>query len=282
MGPDFLIIGAMKSATSTVTGFLEDHPETFVPPYFEPEFFARDEVWALGQDWYEAHFADKQGARLCGENSNMYTNNAVAPYCAERIARLYPDIKLIYIVREPISRTRSAWYEIRTHSGDVAPPTLDLAVRDKPETYVDCSLYWKQLSAYRAHFSDAQIHIAFMEDLKTDSAAFFEGICSFLDIAVPEAAPERGHLNKSSQKKIPSQAYSTLQKNPVVRLGKLFAPKGLKKLIKNQILSKSPKDLPDFSPEVLAELRETYREDARAFLAHTGKPQDFWPSLTAS
>ena len=282
MGPDFLIIGAMKSATSTVTAFLEDHPETFVPPYFEPEFFARDDVWALGQDWYEAHFEDKQGARLCGENSNMYTNSAVAPHAAERIGSLYPDIKLIYVVREPISRTRSAWYEIRSHSGDTAPPTLDLAVRDRPETYVDCSLYWKQLSAYRAHFPDERIHIAFMEDLKTDPAAFFDGICRFLDIAPPETTPDRGHLNKSSQKKIPSQAYSTLQKNPVVRLGKMLAPKGLKTLVKTRLLSKSPRDLPDFSPEVLAELREIYREDARQLLAHTGKPPDFWPTLTES
>lgn len=122
MPPDFLIIGAMKSGTSTVTAFLEDHPETYVPPYFEPEFFALDEVWAQGAAWYEAHFDPGADFKLRGENSNVYSNATIAPQTAERIASLYPDIKLIYILREPISRTRSAWYELRSHSGVTAPP----------------------------------------------------------------------------------------------------------------------------------------------------------------
>lgn len=138
------------------------------------------------------------------------------------------------------------------------------------------SLYWKNLSVYRAVFDDTQIHVAFMDDLKSDPNAFFSGICDFLGISMPEAAPARGHLNPSSQKRIPSELYSRLQRNPLVRASKVLAPTGLKRAIKDNFLTKKPQELPDFSPEVLSYLKETFREDARAVLAHTGKPQDFW------
>ena len=42
MQPDFIVIGAMKCGTSTVCGYLEDHPDVFIAPQAEPNFFAHD------------------------------------------------------------------------------------------------------------------------------------------------------------------------------------------------------------------------------------------------
>ena len=56
-GPDFMIIGAMKSATSTLHEQLAANPGFFMSRPKEPNFFSDDAVWARGLDWYSALFA---------------------------------------------------------------------------------------------------------------------------------------------------------------------------------------------------------------------------------
>ena len=56
---EFIVIGAMKAATSTICSYLEDHPDTYMVPRAEPNYFSRDENFARGDAWYDAHFAPR-------------------------------------------------------------------------------------------------------------------------------------------------------------------------------------------------------------------------------
>ena len=86
MKPDFILIGAMKCGTSTVSAYLEDHPDVFMLPGQEPNFFSHDEVYARGTGWYEALFEGEGAARLIGEGSNAYASGRLHPQAAARMA----------------------------------------------------------------------------------------------------------------------------------------------------------------------------------------------------
>jgi hypothetical protein len=273
--PDFLVIGAMKCATSTVCAYLEDHPAVFMVPNAEPNFFSYDDNWAKGPDWYAQFFAERGTKRLCGEGSNHYAHHALYPDAAARIAQFQPDAKLIYMVRHPVQRIVASWIQKRENKGDLIAPTLDRAVRETPDIFIDESLYWHQLSQYRAHFADDCIFIGFVEDLKADGPAFMARLCAFLNIP-PTEALERPHMNPSQGKRVPSELYTAVRRLPGVKALARLTPKGLKGWLKQRFFSKKLDTRPTFEASVLAELEATLAPDTVAFLAHCGKPVDFW------
>jgi hypothetical protein len=273
--PDFLVIGAMKCATSTVCAYLEDHRSVFMVQNGEPNFFSDNENWAKGSEWYAQFFEGRGAETFCSEGSNNYTHDAIYPHSAERMADFCPDAKLIYMVRHPVQRIIASWIQKRANQGDNVPSTLDRAVREMPDHFIDESLYWRQLSQYRAHFADDRIFIGFMEDLKADGPAFMARLCGFLNIP-PTEALERPHLNPSAGKRVPSELYTAVRRMPGVKALARLTPKGPKQWLKQRFFSTKLDTRPTFSAPVLAELEATLAPDAAAFLAHCGKPADFW------
>src|SRR5204863_2222453 len=73
MLPNFLIIGAQKSGTTSLYRYLQMHPDVFMPRNKEPDFFVAERNWPMGLDWYEAHFAAARDAIAIGEASTTYT-----------------------------------------------------------------------------------------------------------------------------------------------------------------------------------------------------------------
>lgn len=274
--PDFIVIGAMKAATSTVCAYFEDHPDTFMPERCEPNFFSHDENWSRGPDWYAAFFEPGREATLVGEGSNDYANGARYPLSAERMAATCPEARIVYMVRHPVDRIASAWVQLRSRRRDGAPPTVDAAVRDKPEVYVDQSRYWAQLSRFRAHFDDSRIFVGFMEDMQRDQAAFFAHLCDFLGVPVAREI-RRPHANPSAGKSLPTPLYSKLRSmGPVRSAARALVPPEMRDWIVRRTLSAPITENPRMSEQVRKRLLDELRPDAQRLLAHCGKPMDFW------
>jgi hypothetical protein len=275
MQPDFLVIGAMKCGTSTACAFLEDHPDVFMVPSSEPNFFSIDTNYATGVDSYEKLFDAARPLQLKGEGSNSYSSGQAASQSAARMAQLYPNLKLVYLVRHPVTRIRSEWVQRRVQNGDSCPATLDLAIQTQPDYFLGKSLYWQNLSHYRNHFSDDQLFVSCLEDLSTDRVGFFERLCGFLEIENMTEV-KRGHVNPSSGKVVPTELYTKVNRVPGLSLLKSLLPKGLKSKVKSTLLSKPVDEIPDFSPAVYAQLVDAVRDDSAKILDHLGKPTDFW------
>lgn len=276
--PDFLIIGAMKCATSSVATYLEAHPNIDMVSEREPRYFSNDANYAKGADWYSAFFADFSGDRLRGEGSNDYAAGGRFPDCAPRIAQDLPDVKLIYMVRHPVKRIISAWTQYRADSADFVPATLDEAIVARADYLIDQSLYWDNLQRYRTHFDDSQIFVGFMEDLSRDPLAFWEALCRFLGLA-PAPQADLIHANPAQKKRLPSRTYSALNRNMAVRAGKTLLPTGVKRYMRKRLFTRSVEEaLSDarFSSKVQTQLEAQLRPDALALLAHCNKPVDFW------
>jgi hypothetical protein len=275
--PTFLVIGAMKAATSTVCAYLEDHPEVYCVPNCEPNYFSHDHNYEKGLEWYLQFFSESKDYKNRGEGSNFYSARALYPHAAERIYALNPGIKIIYMVRHPIKRIISAWIQRRSDSGDSVPPTVDAAVIEMPDEFIGQSQYYYNIQPYIDLFPRDSLFIGFMEDLGANREVFFHQLCNFL--GVEYASIQRGHVNPSSGKKIPNQLYTKFNKSQIFRSAKTLAPKGLKKAVKRTMMKDASSRDISLSPAVLSDVLTVLESDSRAILNYAGKPQEFW-SLT--
>lgn len=277
-GPEFIVIGAMKCATSTVSAYLEDHPEVFMVAGQDPDYFSKPMQVLRGPDWYAALFADARPGQIRGEGSNSYTWDSLYPGTAARLVAACPGIRLIFLVRDPIARIVSHWVQVRADQGDAVPACLAEAIRTQPDRLVAPSLYWRQLSHYRALVPDNRIWIGFVEDLEADRAGVLGDLCGFLGIS--DRAPDAPiHRNPSAGKRVPGALYSRLRRLPGARRLAGALPGDLKHWLKTRALARRAATAAALDAGTRAHLADVLRADSHAFLAHCGKPVEFWESL---
>jgi hypothetical protein len=178
--PDFLVIGAMKSGTTSLYHYLRSHPEVYLPELKEVDFFTAEMNWDKGWKWYAKQFADAPAAaRAIGEASTSYTKYPRFDGIPERIARYLPDARLIYVVRHPIDRMRSH-YQHNVALGEERAP-IDVALLENP-IYLECSSYALQLERYLEHFPCERILVFPSEDLRHERAATVGRVLEFLGV----------------------------------------------------------------------------------------------------
>jgi len=90
--PDFIIIGAMKAATTSLHYYLNLHPQISMSREKELNFFVKKQNWRKGIAWYKSNFNSKE--QLAGEASPNYTNFPFFKGVPERMHAVVPDIKL--------------------------------------------------------------------------------------------------------------------------------------------------------------------------------------------
>ena len=105
--PDFVIVGAAKSGTTTLREHLLRHPDVFMCQPNEPCFFDANANWSRGLDWYKGLFAPADDDQLLGESSTNYTRYPQVLDVPHRIHDAIPGAQLIYIMRDPVLRTYS-------------------------------------------------------------------------------------------------------------------------------------------------------------------------------
>jgi len=179
--PNFLVIGAMKSGTTSLFQYLRSHPAVFMSPLKEVDFFVEERNLGKGLDWYRKQF-DGAGpeATAVGEASTSYTKYPEYRGVPQRIATWLPDARLIYVVRDPIERIRSH-YQHRALIGEEHAP-FDVAVLRDPR-YVDCSRFALQIEQYLQHFSRENLLVFTAEELRLSRATAMRRVYRFLEVA---------------------------------------------------------------------------------------------------
>ena len=118
--PDFIVIGAAKSGTTSLYGALADHPFVVPCTTADPHFQNTKEIhffssgFQRGEDWYRSHFPLESARRefaaehgrpfLTGEASPSYISSY---WAAGRIRKLLPDVRLLAVLRNPVDRAYS-------------------------------------------------------------------------------------------------------------------------------------------------------------------------------
>jgi hypothetical protein len=176
-GPTFIIIGAMKAGTTSLHRYLAAHPDIFMTRHKEPDFFIEEKSWPRGLDWYRSLFAEGAGATVRGESSTSYSKAPAFDGVAERMRHAFPDLKLIYLLRDPLLRAAS--HVLHNHHGRTRSPPSELLTSAH---VLACSDYAGQLSRYLRHFDPGQILVAFSDDLLHDRQATYCRILDFLGV----------------------------------------------------------------------------------------------------
>lgn len=161
--PDFVVIGAMKTGTTTLHQYLRNHSGVHVPADKELNFFVAEHNWHRGVDWYRDQFRRAPARALLGEVSPDYSKYPRYPGVPERMASVLPDVRLVYLVREPIARIRSE-YRHQVGAGREERPIEVAVIEDL--RYLDASRYATQLDQYMEHFSRDQMLVVLSEELR--------------------------------------------------------------------------------------------------------------------
>lgn len=185
--PNLFVVGVMRGGTTTLSGYLERHPEIFMSPVKEPHFFTKaGAMLAPRYATEKAYLGLFAGAseRIRGEASASYFTDGDSPAAIKRVS---PDTKILVILRDPVERAHSHYWhavgnrrETRTFAEAVRDELAGLRP-DGAETYVKRGFYSEPLRRYLDHFGD-NVHVLFLEELSREPTATMREVFAFLGV----------------------------------------------------------------------------------------------------
>lgn len=265
--PSFIIIGAVKAATTWIAHQLRSRDDVFLPGP-EPHYFSRD--YARGPDWYARCFDGARPGQRIGEKSADYLAHESA---AARIAKDLPGTRLIAQLRNPVDRAYSDYcmlYRRGQVSGNVAAE-LDPARTTQPR-FLNDGLYAKHLARFFDHFPADHVEIILHDAIRIAPEQCAARVAAFLNLPPHPLADAEQRHNDSASAVLP------------LALRRLPAPiKGLAAPLRNNAAFRSirgmfarPVDYPAFTPDVRARVQEYYRDDIARLQRMIGRDLTHW------
>lgn len=266
-GPDFIIIGGMKCATSTLHEQLALQPGIFMTSLKEPNFFSNDEEFAKGMDYYQSLFAAAKPKDLCGESSTHYTKLPTYPDTIQRLAAAFPQAKFIYVMRHPIDRLVSQY--IHEWTQRVVNTEIDEAIDQIPEL-IEYSLYTKQLQPYFDQFGRDRVLPVFFERMLAHPQAELDRVCQFIGYAGTPTWQDLDAQNVSADRIRTSAWRDFLVEAPGLKqLRRWLIPKSWRTWVRNLW---SMKKRPHLSDQRRLDLQQTFDQDLEVLGSWLGIP----------
>jgi Sulfotransferase domain len=278
MLPNFLVIGAIKSGTTSLHRYLRSHPHVFTTQRKEPEFFnAESDVgnWDRGLRWYEELFVDAGDAVAVGEASVSYTQYPLVQGVPTRIAHVLPDVKLIYLVRHPIDRMVShVWMRMR--NGREKESTIDQAL-ESDSHYLNISRYAMQIDQYLEHFPLERILVVKSEDLRVEREPTLERIFTFLgvDPDLMREVPRREYGKGQDHRRTRRPVDAALRHVPGYHVLANVSPEPLK-VLKRRLTTEQTVSRPSISSSLRQEFEGVLRDDVRRLRGYIREEFDGW------
>jgi hypothetical protein len=257
--PQFIIIGAMKSATSSLHAQLALQPGIFMSEPKEPNFFSDDVEYRRGADWYLSLFSGALEGDLTGESSTHYTKLPDYPETVSRMKKLLPELKLVYVMRHPIDRLISHY--VHQWTQNVIRCDINEAVRCHCEL-IDVSRYSYQLTPYFDVYGSSSVLPVFYSALKRDPQRQLERIATHIGYAAKAAWYEDlAAQNVSSDRIHRFPGYRlVVDSPPMAFLRRKLVPRSLRDRVKERL---SMKERPALQSSQVARLEEIFDADLR-------------------
>lgn len=256
--PDFVIIGAMKCATSTMHDQLSMQKDFFMTTPKEPFFFSDDAIYAKGIEWYSALFANSQPGQIKGESSTHYTKLPTYPNTIRRLSSYCPDIKCIYMMRHPVDRLISHY--IHEWTQGVISCDIDSAVYSVPEL-VDYGCYNMQIEPYLEKFGTSAVLPLFVERLMMNPIFEMQTVFRFLKVNSTPVWHADLKSNVSSERIKSCKWRDTIVDNSFLTvLRRTLVPKKIRTKIRRLWAIKKR---PELSPKTLNYVEEQFDQDLK-------------------
>ena len=275
MLPNLIMIGAMKSATTSLHHYLSFHPEIFMSDPKEIDYFIEERNWGKGQDWYEAHFPEDKPVR--GESSVNYTRCHLFKGVPERIHNAVPEAKLIYVLRDPVERAVSH-YRQRTIQGVEDRPITEVFSDLEDNDYLQLSMYYMQLMAFMEYYDKSKLLIVTLEEIKVAREATLKKVFQFLEVDDSFYCKEYAEVMNRSVDKRPRNAFGRfMDKIPLKKLVKPLLPAALRRTYSEMTAAAPEADKrSDLTPELRQKIADSLKDDVSKLREFSGLTFDAW------
>jgi hypothetical protein len=299
--PNFLLIGAAKSGTVSLYHYLGQHPDIFMCPVNECNFFALENldpdgifqgpvdrktavshcIWERAS--YEALFTAARPHQTLGESSPLYLYSPLAP---ANIQRHTPQARLIAILRQPADR---AYANYRHYRRAGIEPLADFGQALAAEAeriangwgpwpfwqYRQLGFYAAQLQRYYTHFDREQIMVCLYDDLQADPVKLLQKMFAFIGVDerfVPNTAV-RHNIGGQPRNRFLYQLMT--RANPLKAIIKAILSEKKRKQVRDTIHDWNVVK-PPFDPVLRQQLNAAYREDMLRLQALIGRDLSHW------
>lgn len=266
--PQFIVIGAVKAATTWIAHQLRQHPDIYLPGP-EPHYFSSE--YGRGADWYAGLFKKAAPHQMIGEKSADYLAH---PDAARRMAALLPDIPLIVQLRNPVERAYSDYCMLFRRGVVRGDPAryLNRANRALPR-FLEDGLYARHLARFVEQFGRERLKIILHDDIRAAPESVIAEVYRHIGVTpviVPAAVSAR--MNDSQVTYLPLTMRKAL--GPMKRLVKPMRGKSWFEAVRGTMAR--PIRYPPFSDELREQLSDYYREDIGALENLLGRDLGHW------
>lgn len=293
-GPDFFLVGAPKSGTTSLFRYLIQHPSVFVPVK-ETQFFA-DYPSALGPSDLDEYLALYEGCPAGSRSGDLSSWYLPSVHAARKIHALNPAARIAMILRNPINRAYSHWYKRRVYRGGVEHEPLreTLSFEEALEAedqriregwgvgfqYVTAGLYSEQILRYLRTFPTERVRVYLFEDLVQDPDRLCRDFFAFLEIDPDRPIRTEEVFNRTVRHR--SRVLARLVSGSFP--GRSFLKRvlrGRSRHVKQRLARLNADCPPAMRPRTRAQLVERFHPDIERLERIVGRDLGHWLSSTA-
>lgn len=277
--PKLLLIGAMKSGTTSLYADLCTQRGIWFCDPKEPGDLASDRVLSAGglAD-YAYHFRRCPAGAIAGDASTIYAKLPEAPGVPGRAVKVLGDgFRVIYIVREPVSRALSQHFHELGDFRDSVPHDPNEAVRAVPRLW-QYSQYAMQLEPWREAIGDERIRVVIFEEFVKNRRNTIAELCGWLGVDCDVSLIDESQVHNQGEARVVATGFlrKVQDSKPYQRfLRPLLKPETRRKILSK--LSSPPPGRPGSpSLETIEYLIEKVRPDAERLAAYLGREKPIW------
>jgi Sulfotransferase family len=289
MLPNFIVIGAAKAGTTALYHYLAEHPQVFMSPVKETNYFAYGldgqghllygdpEVHSFPIKTlpeYEELFAGADNAVGIGEASPIYLES---PQAAGRIRELIPAARLICSLRHPVDRAYSNYQMYLRRRGLRLNPTQDLTATSpwaRPDSrHMRIGFYYEQLARYFDAFPGDHIHVFLFDDLKRNAVETVQNVYRFLNVD-PAFVPDFSSPHAVGGMPSSLLVEGVLARSPVSAV-KTWIPKRAANWVR-RLRARNMRQAPSLPAELRKQLTRPFRDDIEKTSKLIGRDLGHW------
>jgi len=269
-----MIVGSQKSGTSSLLRYLAQHPDIYAHPQPEMTYFLQNHEYEKGyKSAYNKYYSD------CPVDNHLIAKNVMVMCSPERIQRIYehnPDMHLVVLIREPVSRAYSAYWWARRRGWENIKTFEDaLAVEEKRLNddwfkwrqcvYKFNSVYYPHIQNLMAQFGEDQVHCFLTDELKDNSVSICQRLYKLICVDNDFEPIVEQQFNQAAMPRSEKVGYLFTQflasRNPIRRAIRHLVPtktaNKLKKVIYN--LNDRSFNPPPINPKTHRELSDYFQ-----------------------
>lgn len=292
--PNFFIIGAAKSGTTSLFELAGEHPGVFASKKKEIKFFSNDERYKNGIDWYaQNHFSDSNGFPVRMEASPAYLtwSEKVAPRIKAAYRGRPPRFAVIF--RDPVKRAYSHYWD-RVRQGDETlsfPEAIHAEESRIKENWDDlyyhgnglygyfrAGCYATRLKPYLEAFPLEQFFFLLQEDLQNHFERSMNALFNFLELdGLKSLQPVKRNQSAIPRDRGLFSMYSRIKQSKMGGSLRHLLPRSMKLFIRHKVIVR-PLRYPPIENDIAAQLYSRYLGEVKQLESILGRNLSHWYS----